>query len=150
MNTMTLSKPSSAPAMGSWISIAALLAAMGGAWLLAPEGGSIPTTLGTFAQIAGTMLGFLITALSILTAMINVKLLANMKRTGHYETLVDRLIFTSAFFLVTMLVSMAAMLLPGDWARHGLSVASGLMAFSSVWLVLTGRNFHNVILAVNR
>jgi len=123
---------------------------MGGAWLLAPEGGSIPTTLGTFAQIAGTMLGFLITALSILTAMINVKLLANMKRTGHYETLVDRLIFTSAFFLVTMLVSMAAMLLPGDWARHGLSVASGLMAFSSVWLVLTGRNFHNVILAVNR
>lgn len=150
MNTMTLSKPSSAPAMGSWISIAALLAAMGGAWLLAPEGGSIPTTLGTFAQIAGTMLGFLITALSILTAMINVKLLANMKRTGHYEALVDRLIFTSAFFLVTMLVSMAAMLLPGDWARHGLSVASGLMAFSSVWLVLTGRNFHSVILAVNR
>ncbi len=150
MNTMALSKLSLAPAMGSWISIAALLGSMGGAWLLAPDGGSVSAILGTFAQIAGTMLGFLITALSILTAMINVKLLANMKRTGHYETLVDRLIFTSVAFLATMLVSLASMLLAGDWARYGLSVACGLMAFSSVWLILTGRNFHNVILTVNQ
>ena len=94
------------------------------------------------------MLGFMIAALSILTAMINVKLLANMRKTGHYEALVDRLLLTSAAFLATMLVSLASMLLAGEWAKYGLSTACGLMAFSNVWLLLSGRNFYSVVMSV--
>ena len=68
------------------------------------------------------MLGFLIAALSILTAMLNVKLLTNMRKTGHYETLIDRLIFSSMAFLVTMLVSLGRMLLANDFSVYGVSI----------------------------
>ena len=55
------------------------------------------------SQLSGTMLGFVLAALAILTTLGNTTLVANMQRTGHFSILLKRMFGSVvAFGLVTV------------------------------------------------
>lgn len=152
MNTIAHLRTYSVPPATFWISVAALGGGMAGAWMVVPDLKSeeARTVAGTYAQVAGTMLGFLIAALAILTAMINDRLLSNMRKTGHYNTLIKELFFACLAFLGAMLVSLAALILSGTLMHALLAASTGFMAFSVVWLFAAGQKFYAVMAAFNR
>lgn len=47
------------------------------------------------ATLFATLLGFVVTALSILTAVPDKKLIGNLKRSGHYQHLISELFWTA-------------------------------------------------------
>lgn len=61
------------------------------------------TGAGILSQLSGTMLGFVLAALAILTTLGNTTLVANMQRTGHFSMLLKRMFGSVvAFGLVTV------------------------------------------------
>lgn len=61
------------------------------------------TGASVLAQLSGTMLGFVLAALAILTTLGNTTLVANMQRTGHFSVLLRRMFGSVlAFGLVTV------------------------------------------------
>jgi len=65
---------------------------------------------GIFAQIAATMLGFLIAALSILASISGHRLLRNMQRTGHYRVLLRGFFINSTAYALAMLAAFGALI----------------------------------------
>src|SRR5437899_2263891 len=55
-------------------------------------GGELRNSVGVVAQIAATMLGFVLAALAILLTIAGTRLLRNMQRTGHYGHLLSRML----------------------------------------------------------
>lgn len=151
MNTIAHLRTYSVPPATFWISVAALLGGMVGAWLVVPDlqDDAARTVAGTYAQVAGTMLGFLIAALSILTALISEKLLSNMRKTGHYDTLVKEMFLSCLAFMATMVASLVGLILPGSQMHFALALATGLMAFSLIWLMVAGIKLYVVITTVH-
>lgn len=134
-----------------WTKVITFVGCLTVAWWGVPviQGEALRTVAGTYAQVASTMLGFLITALAILTAMINVKLLANMRKSGHYDKLVKELVFSCVTFLAVMVVCLVALLFSVQWVQFVFKLATGLMAFSVALLALVGRKFYLVISSIN-
>lgn len=151
MNTIAHLRTYSVPPATFWISVAALLGGMVGAWFVVPglTDEAARTVAGTYAQVAGTMLGFLIAALSILTALISEKLLSNMRKTGHYDTLVKEMFLSCLAFMVTMVAALVGLILSGPQMYFALALATGLMAFSLVWLMVAGLKLYVVITTVH-
>lgn len=63
------------------------------------------TAASSFASLAGTMLGFVVTALSILMSLGGSVLIQKMKETGHLNALLHDLLVTSAYFGVALLAA---------------------------------------------
>lgn len=59
---------------------------------------------GTFASVAGTLLGFTIAALSILLAVSEKQLIVNLRKIGHYDAILHDLYFTAAGYLTAMTI----------------------------------------------
>lgn len=76
-----------------------------------PNWETLPNVLGIVAQIAATMMGFLIAALAILASIAGTRLLRNLQRTGHYAILLSRLFISAACFFLLLVVSGAALFL---------------------------------------
>lgn len=64
---------------------------------------------GIFAQIAATMLGFLVAALSILASISGHRLLRNMQRSGHYRVLLRGFFLNATAYAVAMLAAFFAL-----------------------------------------
>lgn len=96
------------------------------------------------AQIAATMLGFVLAALAVLTTIADTRLVRNMKKTGHYHVLVLRLQGTVAAFGIVCVVGIALLFVPGRHLlfRYVLVAAiifSALLLFDAIrkfWIVL--------------
>jgi len=65
------------------------------------------TFAGTLAQIACTMLGFLLAALAVLASINHTHLVKMMKQTGHYRDLLLTLFTGCVAFFACLLMSMA-------------------------------------------
>jgi hypothetical protein len=95
----------------------------------------------TFAAVSGTLLGFIIAALSILTAMINRRLVSNLRKTGHYDQLLHDFFITAGGYLATMTVSLVTLFLNDSIAMYGLYLSSFVMVWATLCFVVTGRKF---------
>lgn len=123
-------------------------------WFISNQGVFLPARLsdeqlrnyiGLVAQIAATMLGFLLTALSILASISGHRLLVNMQKTGHFHVLLTRFFLNCVAFALAGIVALAGYLLKTHLAFAG-QVSTVIFFFSFLllcdvgwrfWLVLT-------------
>lgn len=131
------------------------LAVFGGAaylgWVALP-GKSPEALIGistTFSTVAGTLLGFLIAALSIVAALTDRQLLSNMRRTGHYKVLINETYACASVCLVVVIVSVISLFVDGFALLVLLTIGTGLMALAALLLVASGRKFYLLISLVN-
>lgn len=66
----------------------------------------------TVAQIAATMIGFLLAALAILASIANMRLLRNMQRTGNFQVLLGRMIVAAVYFFIALVFCMTVLVIP--------------------------------------
>lgn len=83
----------------------------------------------TAAQIAATMMGFLLAALAILASIANMRLLRNMQRTGHFQVLLGRMIITAVYFFIALVFYMTVLVIPA-LVPHPIPVGAGLLIAS--------------------
>jgi len=62
------------------------------------------------ATLSATLLGFVITALSILTAASSKKAVSALQESGHFKNLTNHLFFCSGFLLLTVISSFIALI----------------------------------------
>lgn len=109
--------------------------------------GDMRQVASTVAQIAATMMGFLIASLAILASIANMRLLRNMQRVGTYGVLLERMIISAVFFFFTLLFALAVMVAPQK-VPYALVVGAGLLAGSCYALVRAICNFSMVLFAL--
>lgn len=103
------------------------------------------TILATLAQVASTMLGFMLAALAIVASINHTHLVRMMRKSGHYESLLATLFVGSAAFFVCAIACFAVLLgFPSGRAvaaaligLHVAAVAALLDTGRKFWLVLT-------------
>ena len=96
------------------------------------------------SQLSGTMLGFVLAALAILTTLGNSTLVANMQQTGHFPMLLKRMFGSvMAFGLVTLsgaiLLFVPQVQINWIYPLVGVSIFSVILlidVFRKLWVVL--------------
>jgi uncharacterized membrane protein YozB (DUF420 family) len=99
------------------------------------------------AQIAATMMGFLLAALAILASIAGMRLLRNMQRTGHYTVLLTRLFISATFFFLLMLEAGTAMFL-GNRLPLAMEMLFGLIFACCASLVEASLKLTAVLMAL--
>lgn len=98
------------------------------------------------ASISATILGFLLTAIAVLTALMDKILIDNMRKTGHYPKFLRLAFLTSASFLVvTILCTLVLMFSRYDYIDHVFSFMVGFLTLSILMLIRTGYSFFKII-----
>ena len=115
------------------------------AW--APLGAeSIKGIAGMYAQIAVTMLGFMLAMLAILVSVADRRAIRNIARTGHFEKLLRRLYYASGCFGATLVASVVTMMLLATPQQVSAAISNGFMMSSIYLLVSTGRYLWKVLM----
>ena len=100
-------------------------------------------------SVAGVLLGFILTALSILTAVMDKTLISNMVRTGHFKVFV-RQAFLSCFLLFLLIIfGLIAIGLPSSWSQIYFSLIFVLISLTIVELYVTSKRFYNVAIVMS-
>ena len=98
------------------------------------------------ATISATLLGFLLTAIAVLTALMDKTLIANMRKTGHYPKFLRLAFFTSSVFLiVTVLAFLVLLLNRTDYPSMAFSLMIGFLVLALFLLIRTGYSFFKII-----
>lgn len=98
-----------------------------------------------FAGVTATMLGFMIAALSILTAVANQKLLRNMQRTGHYKKLLHELYHASAAYAAGMVASLTSIFLSVPYLSWSMTATIFAVTYSTAMIISVGHKFWVVL-----
>lgn len=104
---------------------------------------------GVAAGVSGTLLGFLITAVALLTSVMDRKLVANMRMTGHYQRLVKETFHTCIMLLCVLVVSVVSMFLSACNMQIAFVVLAFFSLLSLIYLVETGWRFSNVFIELS-
>ncbi|CNE36177.1 hypothetical protein [Yersinia intermedia] len=96
--------------------------------------------------LAGTLLGFLITSISLITALMDKRLIANMIKTGHYQRLVSDTILTCMFLLIVIISSLVTILAQGHMILCIFAVTLLFTSLSVFYLIEAGRRFSIIVL----
>lgn len=107
----------------------------------------LPNAFGVVAQIAATMMGFLLAALAILASIAGMRLLRNMQRTGHYAILLSRMLI-SAFFFFLLMVEAGAGLLLGARLPYAVDMMFGLIFVCCASLIEASLKLTAVLMAL--
>ncbi|MEW8659046.1 MAG: hypothetical protein AB2603_12030 [Candidatus Thiodiazotropha endolucinida] len=99
----------------------------------------------TFAAVSATLMGFLIAALSILTALTDRQLVQNMKKTGHYDELLRLIYWTTAILLAVLTLSLVALFIDGKLLISLVVISAALMGLSTWMLVKSGHRLSMVL-----
>lgn len=100
---------------------------------------------GVLAGATATLLGFLITAVSILTALLNRQLLQNMRRTGHYRRLILDTFLACALLFFTILTCIVSMFLSGIPLASLFSVMLFVALLGFIYVAEAGHRFYTII-----
>lgn len=109
-----------------------------------PKEGDRAALFGTLAQVAGTMLGFMLAALAVVASINHTHLVKMMRETGHYISLLKTLFSGAAVFFSCVVLSMLALLgvKIGIW---GMAALMGMHVAAVVSLLVTGWQFWLVL-----
>lgn len=89
--------------------------------------------------VSGILFGFLLTAIAMLTAMPENRLMHNMKRTGHLQTLVSETVTGCTLHFVTLSLSLVAAASEGMMSRVFLTVALAALGAAIIRTGSSGR-----------
>lgn len=109
------------------------------------DGDSLQSIASVIAGVSGTLLGFLITAIALLTAVMDRTLIANMRHTGHYDRLVGDTFMTCAFLLATVSVSITSLFFSGLVQRCAFAGLVFIFVLSLLYVIQAGARFKTVI-----
>lgn len=101
--------------------------------------------MNALAGASGTMLGFLITALSIIAALMDRTLIANLKKTGHFDVLVGDSLVACASLMLCLAMSLVALFMSGDHLRWVAAAAFFFIVFGFLCLCQVGIRFRNIL-----
>jgi len=100
--------------------------------------------------VAGTLTGFVMTAMSMLVSASDKDFIKKLRMTGHFEELMKQLITSAAWWLVVIACGLASHLLVGDYSKYAVSFAVGIFAASMITFILAGKNFLMVVKYLGR
>lgn len=100
---------------------------------------------GVIAGVAGTLLGFLITAVALLTAVMDRTLVANMRKTGHYQRLVFDTFATCSALLGVVVTSILSLFLECQLHTLAFALTLFLLSLGILYVIEAGRRFSMVI-----
>lgn len=106
--------------------------------------GELREAASAVAQIAATMLGFMIAALSILATITNTVLVQNMQKTGHFRVLLSRMYVAAVSFAITMLFGLVGVI-TNNIQQWAVLVMVFLVAWSTLLLIDFGYRFWMVL-----
>lgn len=138
------------PSRDFWIA----LALGGGITLLACHAvTSAETTVlisfaGVLATIGVTLVGFVITALTILAAVAHRRLSVNLSKTKHNETLLTELFGVAAFFLSAGIASLVAFVANDLSSRILIAASMAYCGLGILLLMRAAQHFYNVMLVL--
>jgi hypothetical protein len=98
-----------------------------------------------FAGISATLLGFTVASLSILTAMLNHRLLKIMVQTGHYRNLLNELCYTAASYGFVTFLALINIFLIEPYVTIGMILTISVMIFSTLMMGSAGIKFWRVL-----
>lgn len=103
---------------------------------------------GVITGLAGTLLGFLITSMSLITALMDKKLVINMLKTGHYRRLIADTILTCTFLLTLIVVCLICLISQSYMIKCAFYAIIFFLSISILYLVEAGRRFSMVVLNI--
>lgn len=106
---------------------------------------AVRTIASALSSIAASMIGFVVAAVAIVWSARDKTLLANMQKTGHYHDLVDELCYSVVLYLISMVVSVAALFLTDAWVFAITAIALGSGIFGTVLFISSGYKFYLVL-----
>lgn len=101
------------------------------------------------SSIAGVILGFVFTAISILTAVMDKTLIANMMKTGHFQNFVKQAFYSCFLLMILIAVSLLTFVLPQLYLKHIFVVMIGFLTYTSIALITTANRFYNIIVVMS-
>lgn len=130
----------------SWavVSFAVAWVAWRNGWMDTLAVTELRSAAGIVAQIAATMLGFVLAAMAILATIVNTKLVRNMLRTGHYHVLLKRMLGAVSAFGLLSIVGLITLFIPTLTINYAY-VLLGLVLWSMVLLLDVTRKFWTVL-----
>lgn len=114
-------------------------------WLDAAQIASISSTI---ANIAGTLLGFLITAMTLLAAVMDRQLVVAMKVSGHYQRLMKETFHTCALLLATVLSGILVLFISSDSLSGAFFILVFFSSLSFLFVCEAGYRFRNVFITM--
>jgi len=98
------------------------------------------------ASISATLLGFLLTAIAVLTALMDKTLIVNMRLTGHYPKFLRIAFLTSLVFLIVTIFGFLVLLLfQTVYSAYSFSLMIGFLILAILLLTQTGYSFYKII-----
>lgn len=112
--------------------------------------GEISTLAGVLAGSAGTILGFLITAIALMASVMDRDLLKNLRSTGGYRSLISGSFVCACLFLL-LLASSVCLLLPWGGEKQLLLLLNVFIgSLAAIQLAGTGLGFYRIIMSISR
>lgn len=100
------------------------------------------------SSVSGILFGFLLTAIAMLTAMPENRLMLNMKRTGHLQSLLQEMIAGCALHFATLSLSLLAAICEGAASRILLTAALATLVGAIIQTGSAGRKLKFVACAL--
>lgn len=101
------------------------------------------------ATVGATLLGFVLTAVTILAAAASTRLITNMFKTGHAQILLDELFGAVGVFLVVTTLAVVGLISPESWANAWATVSAMYFVVGVIVLVITGRKFYVTMIVLS-
>lgn len=100
------------------------------------------------AGLCATLLGFLVAATTLVTALFDRTLISNMRKTGHYKVLMNDTFLCCAMLLLTIVVSVAALVVEENILKFVATAVSFTFTLSMLYVYESGRRFSLVVMAL--
>lgn len=113
-----------------------------------PDAEQIRVACSVMASVSVTLLGFLITAVAIISALAQETLILNMKKTGHYLVLMREVFLTCRLLLLTLVACLITLILPDNLSAISMAFVFFSLFLSLFYTLSAGHKFFNVISAV--
>ena len=93
---------------------------------------------GVTTTVSGILFGFLLTSIAMLTTMPEHRLIQNMRKTRHLESLITETLTGCALHFLTLVCSLASAISEGIVSRSVLTVALATLALAIIKTALSG------------
>ena len=101
------------------------------------------------AGIAGTLLGFLIGAVSLLTAVMDRTLIESMRKNGQFEVLINQTFTACLSLLFLVIACFIAFLIDAYYLKINFSLIIFLSIYSAISVVSIGHKFKNIFVVMS-
>ena len=101
------------------------------------------------ASISGVILGFVLAAISILTAVMDKTLISNMMKTGHFKNFVKQAFYGCAWLILLIVISLVFLGVDTAFIKLAYTVIMAVMSYTTIQLIITARRFYNIIVVMS-